>query len=269
MGKYALITGAASGMGRIYASRLAARGYSLALVDINGEGLESLALELRPMFVDDDPKMPSVVCIEQNLADEDAVARIAARLEQSAPGAEVEVLVNNAGMIFTSEIADTDPEKLRAMMMVHCVTPLLLCRQMVPAMKARGRGYVLNISSICAWMHWPAIGMYGNTKAFVRNYTRSLRVEYRGSGVGVTTAVFGAVDTPLFGFSQRTRRAMKRWGLMIEPETAVDKALGALFRRRKRIVPGFLNRVSIPVVSVISERTIRRLYLKFGHLLTK
>ena len=253
---YALISGAASGMGRIYAQRLAAMGYGLALVDINAEGLGRLKNELH---------LPGerIVCIVQDLSKSEAAANIHAALE----GRPVDILINNAGMIFTTTIPQTPPGKLNTMLMLHCNTPLLLCRMFVPEMMERGCGYILNISSICAWMHWPAIGMYGNTKAFVKNYSRSLRIETRGSGVSVSTVCFGAVDTPLFGFSEKIRRLMLKTGIMISPEKAVDKALKAMFKRRKNLTPGFLNKMATIIAPLLSERCLSYLLKKFGHLL--
>ena len=258
MRSYAIITGAASGMGRIHARRLSEAGYACILVDINGKGLESLAGELTG---------EGHICVVQDLTSEDAAANIRAAADKA--GADVRVLINNAGMIFTTEIARTAPEKLRAMIMLHCTTPLLLCREFLPDMTAAGEGRILNISSITAWMDWPMIGMYGNTKRFVKGYSRSLRMETEGSGVTVTTAIFGAVDTPLFGFTEKARRKMKRWGVMITPEQAVDKAQAAMFNGKKKVTPGMLNKIAVPVVSIIPDWLLLKLYRKFRHLLVK
>ena len=241
-GKYAIVTGAASGMGRCHALELAAKGYNLVLVDINGKGLEEVSREISGR---------KVICIEQDLASENASGMIASRVRDA--GAEVEVLVNNAGMLFVRTVAETDPEKLRAMMMLHCVTPLLLCREFIPSMTAAGKGYILNISSITAWMDWPAIGMYGNTKRFVKGYSRSLRIECRGTGVSVTTAIFGAVDTKLFGFSEKARKAMLATGIMIPPEVAVKKAQEAMLQGRRRVFPGILNKIAVPVLKALPD----------------
>lgn len=255
---YALISGAASGMGRIYARRLAEMGYGIVLVDINGQLLESLEEEIKSLRQD-----CRIVRIVQDLSKSDAAQNIYSRLE----GIAVDILINNAGMIFTSTIPQTPPEKLNAMLTLHCNTPLLLCRMFVPGMLERGCGYVLNISSICAAMHWPAIGMYGNTKAFVKNYSRSLRIETRGSGVSVSTVSFGAVDTPLFGFSEKIRKLMLKTGIMISPEKAVDIALKAMFKRKKNLTPGFLNKVTLLIAPLLSERFLAFLLKKYGHLL--
>lgn len=259
--EFALITGAASGMGRIYVLRLAAAGYGIAAVDRDREGLERLEKDLSEVGAG------AFVPIVQDLSEADAAAKVHRALVEAAPGVAVSVLVNNAGFIFTTEISSTDPAKLQAMMAVHCTTPLLLCREFVPEMMAAGRGYVLNISSVCAWMDWPMIGMYGNTKRFVKGYSRSLRLECRGSGVSVTTAIFGAVDTPLFGFSEKTRRWLRRLGFMITPERAVDKALMGMFRRHARVLPGFGNRLLIPLLPLLGDGVISRAYRRFGKLL--
>ena len=271
--EFALITGAASGMGRIYALRLSEAGFGVVAVDRDREGLERLRGEVAsaggcPVKAGHDGvAKPAIIPIVQDLSEPDAAAKVRRAFEEAAPDGTVAVLINNAGFIFTTEITATDPAKLQAMMAVHCTTPLLLCREFVPGMKAAGRGYVLNISSVCAWMDWPAIGMYGNTKRFVKGYSRSLRLECRESGVSVTTAIFGAVDTPLFGFSEKTRRWMRRLGLMITPEKAVDKALRGMFRRRARVIPGFGNRLLIPLLPVLGDRLISRAYRKFGKYL--
>lgn len=255
-GKYALVTGAAAGMGRIYALRLSGMGYGIIAADIDKDGLDILAGEIVSV-----PVVP--VCI--NLAEKGAAARLAGIPEAG----DVEILINNAGMLVTRAITDTPAEKLEAMIALHCTTPLLLCREFIPTMKAAGKGYILNVSSICAWMDWPVIGMYGNTKRFVKGYSRSLRIENAVGGVSVTTAIFGAVDTPLFGFPENVRKSMLRTGVMISPEKAVDKALKAMFKRKQNTIPGFADRIVIPLVSVIPDRLLTVLLKRYGHLIIR
>ena len=256
--EYALITGAASGMGRIYAHRLHEMGYGIVAVDIRREELEKLTDELAGS---ESRVLP--ICID--LSKVDAAARIAALTKDL----DVGILINNAGMIKVAPTAAVPSDRLAAMMGLHCTTPLLLCHEFVPRMQAAGSGYVLNISSICAWMDWPVIGMYGNTKRFVKGYSRSLRIENDGSGVSVTTAIFGAVDTPLFGFPENVRKSMLRTGVMISPEKAVDKALKAMFKRKKNTIPGFAGRIVIPLVPAIPDRLLTVLLKRYGHLIIR
>ncbi len=145
-------------------------------------------------------------------------------------------------------------------MMVHMNTPLMLCRKYVPAMKERGCGYVLNISSLAAWMIWPGIGMYGVTKRFVRGYSRELRIECAKTGVSVTNAYFGAVDTPLIPLSDRLRSLARALTVMIDPEKAVDKALKATFRRRRGVMPGLLNKLFMPVAAILPDWLLGAVY---------
>lgn len=256
----AIVTGAASGMGRCYCRELAAMGYDVIAVDIKPEGLDSLEKEINGLAGG------RLVKLVQNLATPEAAQAVKDAADRA--GAQVEVLINNAGMIFTTAICETAPARLDAMMRLHCNTPLLLCRAFVPEMIARGKGYVLNISSICAWMSWPLIGMYGNTKRFVRAYSRSLRIECAGTGVKVTTAIFGAVDTPLFGFSPGMTRALLRLGFMLKPQKAAKKALGAMFRGRRERIIGIGNRLVICIASLLPDPLLAYLAGKFGKLLS-
>ena len=270
---YALVTGAASGMGRIYAQRLAQMGYSLVLVDINGKGLLETEQIVKEMIVSDDT-IPAAVkvrfnilVVQQDLSVADAADRVYEKTESA--GCKVEVLVNNAGIMYCQAIAETSERMLGLIMMVHMYTPLMLCRKYVGAMKERGRGYILNISSLAAWMSWPGIGMYGATKRFVRDYSRELRIECQKTGVSVTNAYFGAVDTPLIPLKDSLRKLARALAVMIRPEKAVDRALKATFCRRRGTMPGLLNKIFWPFIVILPDCLLGWIYRKVKHLLMK
>lgn len=248
---YALITGAASGMGRIYAQRLSEMGYNLILVDINDAGLQETASMINE---------GKVLTVVQDLSTSDAADKIFETTENA--GCEVEVLVNNAGIMYCQGIAETSERMLKLIMSVHMNTPLLLCRKYLTGMKERGCGYILNISSLAAWMIWPGIGMYGITKRFVRNYSRELRIECQKTGVSVTNAYFGAVDTPLIPLKESLRKLARSLAVMIRPEKAVRKALNATFRRRKGVMPGLLNKIFLPLVIIMPDCLLGWIYRK-------
>ena len=268
---YALVTGAASGMGRIYAQRLAQRGYSLVLVDINEKGLlETEQIVKTDVASSDDvpaeaKKNFKVLVVTQDLSTMDAADCVYERTE----GCEVEVLVNNAGVMYCQGIAETSERMLRLIMMVHMNTPLMLCRKYVGAMKERGRGYILNISSLAAWMSWPGIGMYGATKRFVKDYSRELRIECQKTGVSVTNAYFGAVDTPLIPLKDSLRKLARGLAVMIRPEKAVDRALRATFHHRRGTMPGVLNKIFWPFIVILPDCLLGWIYRKVKHLLMK
>lgn len=270
---YALVTGAASGMGRIYSRKLALMGYNVIAVDINAMGLEETAGQVKSEVMASEavPQEAKgsfrILTVVQDLSAPDAADRIYETTE--AEGCKVEVLVNNAGVMYCQGIAETSERMLRLIMMVHMNTPLMLCRKYVGAMKERGRGYILNISSLAAWMSWPGIGMYGNTKMFVRNYSRELRIECQKTGVSVTNAYFGAVDTPLIPLKDSLRKLARGLAVMIRPEKAVDRALKATFRRRRGTMPGLLNKIFWPFIVILPDCLLGWVYRKAKPYLMK
>ncbi len=266
---YALVTGAASGMGRLYCLKLAARGYNIIMVDINGEKLEAVGDEVRGVVAGLDDfraaykdrfRLKTVV---QDLALTEAAAKVAAAAE----GCEVEVLINNAGIMYVQTICGTSRKTLSTIALLMSYTPLMMCREFVPQMLERGNGYVLNVSSLAAWMIWPAIGMYGVTKRFIKDFSRELRIECRGKGVSVTNAYFGAVDTPLIPLKPSLRKLARNLRVMIDADVATDKALKATFRRRKGTMPGFVNKIFKPLIIILPEATLAWALNKFGKYL--
>jgi short-subunit dehydrogenase len=270
---YALVTGAASGMGRIYSLQLAQRGYNIIMVDINAAGLDETERMVKAE-IEASTEIPSdrkgafrMIPIVQDLSVSDAADKIFAATE--AAGCVVEVLVNNAGVMYCQGIAETSERMLNIIMMVHMYTPLMLCRKYVIGMKERKCGYILNISSLAAWMIWPGIGMYGHTKRFVRNYSRELRIECQKTGVSVTNAYFGAVDTPLIPLKDSLRKLARALAVMIRPETAVRRALGATFHRRKGTMPGLLNKLFLPLILIMPDCLLGWIYRKAKPYLMK
>jgi short-subunit dehydrogenase len=270
---WALITGAASGMGRVYARRLALMGYSLVLVDINEGGLEETEEILKAELASSEGAGLrfkdgfKVLRIVQDLSRIDAADMVYARTEEA--GCEVEVLVNNAGVMYCQGIAETSERMLKLIMMVHMNTPLMLCRKYVGPMKERGCGYILNISSLAECMSWPGIGMYGATKRFVKDYSRELRIECQKTGVSVTNAYFGAVDTPLIPLKDSLRKLARALAVMIRPEKAVDRALKATFRRRRGVMPGLLNHIFKPICIILPDCLLGWIYRKVKPYLMK
>lgn len=270
---WAVVTGAASGMGRIYVKRLAMMGYNVVAVDINEKGLDETVLQARAAVAScaDIPEgmkaALDIMPIVQDLSVHDAADQISARTEEA--GCEVEVLVNNAGIMYCQAIHATSEKALNLIMMVHMYTPLMLCRKYVNGMRERGCGYILNISSLASWMIWPGIGMYGSTKRFVRDYSRELRIECGKTGVSVTNAYFGAVDTPLIPLKDSLRKLARALAVMITPEKAVDKALKATFKRRKGVMPGLLNKIFKPLCIIVPDSLLGWIYRKVAPYLMK
>ena len=264
--KYALVTGAASGMGRLYTIRLATMGYNVIPVDINKEGLDQTCSMAKDAVMaleglDKDARGRfRMLPLVQDLSLREAAEQVYQKTE--AEGCKVEVLVNNAGIMYCKGIAETAERKLELIMAVHMTTPLMLCRKYVNGMKERGCGYILNISSLAAWMSWPGIGMYGNTKRFVKDYSRELRIECQKTGVSVTNAYFGAVDTPLVPLRDDLRKLARGLTVMIRPEKAVSRALRATFNRRRGVMPGLVNWIFLPFIIILPDCLLGWIYRK-------
>lgn len=238
--KYALITGASSGMGREYALRLADKGWSLILTALRQDETDAVAHEISTLHPDLD-----VVAIGMDLTTAGAAERLFDTVCTLRPEAEVEVLINNAGIIHLCHFRHMTSTQIRQVIALHNTTTTLLCWLFLPAMARRGKGYVLNISSITSALAWPFVSTYAAAKAFTRNLTKSLRAEYRGTGVSVATIYFGAVDTPLFKLAPKHRRLLRRLGVMISPKKAVDRALKMLFRGHSGYIVGFVNQLAV------------------------
>jgi short-subunit dehydrogenase len=110
------------------------------------------------------------------------------------------------------------------------------------------KGYILNMSSMSAWMAMPGIQTYNASKAFIYNFSKSLWYEFKPLGVGITVMAPGAVDNALFGLSPELRKLAVNLTVSIPPEKLVKRALKKLFKNKKADTPGFLNWLATPLL---------------------
>ena len=127
-------------------------------------------------------------------------------------------------------------------------------------MAARGRGYVLNMSSVTSNYGIQRMSTYASTKAFLRYFSRSLHIELRRQGVRVTCVRPGAVATPLYSISPRAMRLGLAVGAIVRPEQLAETGVKALFSGRHEITPGFFTKILniVPCIPVGLLRLIRR-----------
>ena len=232
---YALITGSTSGIGAEYAHQLASRGYGIVVVSNRREENLQMADHLRSRYG------VETLPLYADLTRAEAAREIYDYVHQM--GIEVEILVCNAGMLLFSTLCHTEPQALERIVALHCTTPTLLCRLFAERMVQRGRGRILVMSSITAWTPYPTISHYAATKAYLHSFAQSLWYEMRDKGVSVTTVYPSAVDTPFYNLENRMRRLLLRCGVMLSAESVARKALRAMFRGRRRCLPGFLTKV--------------------------
>lgn len=236
--KYAVVTGGSSGMGLEYVRMLAVKGYNIFIVALFQNETDAVAEDMRKRFPELD-----FVSIGIDLSSVDAPKKVYDTVMSMRPDAQVEVLINNAGMLHPMHFRNMSPEKISSVIMVHNHATAMLCRYFLPAMLERHKGYILNISSLAAWFPFPFLTTYSSTKSFTRIFTRALRTECQKTGVNVCSIYFGAVDTPLLGLSPKLSRIARGIGVMIRPEKAARIALGMMFRGRSGKIPGLVNRI--------------------------
>lgn len=235
--EYALITGASSGLGLEFALQLAERGYGIIIVgNRHDENLEAVRKVKARENVD-------VRVIDADLALHNSAQMVYDTVTEW--GLKVEVLVSNAGMLLFSTLTRTSIDCLDKIVSLHCSTPVKLIRLFGEDMQKREKGYILITSSSTAWMPFPTISLYGATKTFLKNFSRSVWYEFKRYNVGVTTLFPGAVDTPLYKLDEDKRKLCRTLGLMQTPQQVVASALKCLFKCRYRCVPGFFTKLSV------------------------
>lgn len=227
----ALITGGTSGIGAAFARQLAVAGYDLVLVARDPERLASVAAELHAASGID------VETIAADLAKRADVTRVAARIEDAAR--PVDLLVNNAGMAVAAPLTSSDVSAHDAGFDVMCRAILVLGGAAGRAMRARGSGTIINISSLQSFL---ATGSYGAIKAWVTAYSQGLSVELRGAGVTVTAVLPGWVRTEWHERAGVRRSSLPNW-LWSEPDVVARIALRDASRGRVICIPTVRYRV--------------------------
>jgi short-subunit dehydrogenase len=232
-GRWALVTGASSGIGEVFARELARRGMHLVLVARREDRLRALANELaaahrvRTAVIPADlgkPGAPGVLWAE------------------ATDGREIHLLVNNAGFGLKGRFDELPLERQAEMVRVNCVAPLDLAHLAMRGMRARGSGGIVNVASIAGYQPIPYLAAYSATKAFLITLSEAMAEEARGSGVRVVTQNPGPVATE-FQQVAGTQVNAKTAGIL-SPEEVVAQAIRALERGSRTVTPGALNRAA-------------------------
>ncbi len=253
----ALVTGASSGIGLHYATQLA-RDYhcDLLLVSNQQQELDQVAKDLAARYG------VQTIARFADLSLPDAAETLHNWTKEN--GYVVDILINNAGVFFFNPYCETSMRRIELMLNLHMITVAKLTRLFAEDMirreltaqeanqricrHRRMKGYILNMSSMSAWMAMPGIQTYNATKAFIYNFSKSLWYELRPQNVGITVMAPGAVDTELFGLAPNLRRLAVALTVSIPPEKLVKRALRKMFRNRKADTPGVINWLSTPLL---------------------
>ncbi|MBA2739526.1 MAG: SDR family NAD(P)-dependent oxidoreductase [Nocardioidaceae bacterium] len=237
----ALVTGATAGLGLAFARALAGRGHRLVLVARDAERLQAVAGELMHRWHVD------ATVLVADLSTEDGTARVAAVLaDDSVP---VDVLVNSAGFGQRLPFGDNDVSAEQRSLDVHVRAPLLLCHAVLPGMRARGHGVIVNVSSIAGWL---PRGTYGAHKAWLTSFTRWLDIAYRLEGVRAMAVCPGLVHTEFHQRMGVDMAGVPRW-MWLDADSVVSEALRDLAAGVRVSVPSRRYRLLMRLAAVVPD----------------
>jgi short-subunit dehydrogenase len=235
--KYALVTGAAKGIGKAIAEELARKDYNLLLVDIDADSLARTAAELNNGF---------------------AISVYTQTIDLSNPGAAVSILdwtrpfhdslnivVNNAGYGLNGAFEEIPIHEQLNIIDVNVRAQLLISHAFIPVLKKFNKAYLLNVGSTTCYQSVPYLSIYAASKAFVISFTRSLRYELRNSGVSVSCLSPGSTDTDFVNrarMGDRIRKVADRYNMTAREVAKI--AVKGLFKEKAEIIPGFTNKLN-------------------------
>lgn len=211
----ALITGASTGIGAIYAERLAKRGYDLILVARDEAKLNRVANKIKADYE------VSVTVISADLTLKEELARIENLLRSDN---SITLLVNNAGLGAVTKLAESNIDEIETMISLNVIALTRLSAAITPGLIENGHGAIINIASIVALAPELLNGAYSGSKAYVVNFTQSMHLELAEKGIRVQAVLPGAIDTPFWDKSGLPVNNLPAQ-IVMNPEALVDAAL--------------------------------------------
>ncbi len=255
-----LITGASKGIGRALAERFAREGYQLVLVARQQAALEELAADLQARFG------VRIDVLPLDLTATDAIAQLMQALQ--ARGLEIDILLNNAGVLECGRFTDIATDKHSQLIALNVESPTRLAHALLPPMLRRGRGHILNVASIAAFEPVPSIAVYAATKAYVLSFTEALSEEVRGSGVTISALCPGLTSTPMVRGAQAGSDRLRHIPEFVIGQ-AEDVALAgyhACFSGKVVTIPGVHNKLTAAFVGIAPRSLVRRVSGWLGRL---
>lgn len=236
-GKTALVTGASSGLGADFARELAAAGCRrVILVARRRERLEQVAGAIETEFPD-----CSISTMVRDIGDVEGAEALYAEIADA--GWVVDILVNNAGFGLHGDFLSIPWDRELAMLRLDVLVPVRLTRLFAGDMRRRGRGWILQVSSIGAYQPSPTYASYGAAKRFILDYGEAIARELHGTGITCTVLSPGVTRTEFLDVAGQTPSLYQRLVMMDSPRV-VRTGLKALARGRRSVVPGVVNKLT-------------------------
>ncbi|MEM7764185.1 MAG: SDR family oxidoreductase [Pseudomonadota bacterium] len=247
----ALITGASAGIGQHLARIFAANGHDLILVARREEPMRALADELTGEYD---------VAIDVHSLDLSG-PKAADHLFNTLADTEIEILVNNAGVLTGGRFHRMDANAVDNMLTLNVQALTALCHRFTPAMVARGHGRILNIASIAAFHPIPNLAVYAASKAYVLSFSEALSTEMIGKGVSVTAVCPGYTDTEMLrGPVEASSGGIKIPEFtVLDPARVAEDAYNACMAGDAVKVPGIGYAATISATRLLPKWLVRRI----------
>lgn len=243
--KYALITGATSGIGYELAKLFAKDRYSLVIVARNQEELSRTASELKQQ------NGIQVETISKDLFDRKAAFEVYEEVKSK--GIHIDILVNDAGQGEYGLFVDSDINRQLELVQLNIEAVLILTHSFLKDMVAKGEGRILNLASIASEMPGPWQAVYHGTKAFVLSFSEALRIEVKNKGVIVTALLPGATDTDFFNKADMRDSKIVQESKLSDPEKVAKDGYEALMSGDEKIVSGFKNKMMVAMSNIMPD----------------
>jgi short-subunit dehydrogenase len=251
----ALITGASGGIGKAFATELAARQTNLVLVARSAQSLNQLAQKLQEKY------KIQVVVIVKDLTENNATNDVFDIIKNQ--GLTIDLLINNAGFGDYGDFAERDGTRQLQMIQLNIMALVDLTHKFLPLMRQRRSGSIINVSSIAGFQPIPYISVYAATKAFVLNFSQSLWAENRDYGVRVLVACPGPTETNFFVEAQFPTSLAGANNQLSTPEEVVHDALQALEKGESTVVSGgFINKIIVNMHRFLPRESLLNILAK-------
>lgn len=246
--KYALVTGATSGIGYELAKLLARDGYSLYIVARSPQELEEAAQTLGATGA------PTVKILAKDLFNPEAAFEI--YQEVSADGVAVDVLVNDAGQGIYGEFTETDINRELAIINLNIASLVVLTKHFLQDMVSRGSGRILNLASVAGKLPGPLQSVYHGTKAFVHSFTEAIREEVKDKGVTVTSLLPGPTATDFFNKADMNESRIVQEGKMADPADVAKDGYEAMMKGEDKVISGFKNKAQVAMSNMMPDDVV-------------
>lgn len=245
--KYALVTGATSGIGFELAKLLAQDKYNLIIAGREQMSLDQTANELSKYNIE-------VVTIVKDLFDHDSPFQLYQDVKEK--GIEIDVLINDAGQGQYGEFVDTDIDREIDIIQLNIISLVVLTKHFLRDMVSRGSGKILNVASVASKIPGPYQSVYHGTKAFVHSFTEAIRSEVKDSGITVTSLLPGVTDTDFFNKADMEDSKVVKEGKKAEPADVAKNGYDALMNDKDMVVSGFMNKVQVAISNVTPDSMV-------------